>query len=55
MTFVDNGSTALHLPNNNQFSVVVTDMQVPAIPGWILLRHAEGGHPKLLKILLTRN
>ena len=55
MTFVDNGSTAMHLLDNNQFDVVVTDMQMPAIPGWNLSRHNEDKRPKLLKILLTRN
>ena len=55
MTIVDNGSTAIHLLDNNQFDVVVPDMQTPAIPCWKLLRHAEDKRPKLLKILLTRN
>ncbi len=55
MTIVDNGSTAIHLLDNNQFDVVMTDLQTPAIPGWNLLRHAEDKRPKLLKILLTRN
>ena len=55
MTIVDNGSTAIHLLDNNQFDVVVTDMQTPAIPCWKLLRHAEDKQPNLLKFLLTRN
>ena len=55
MTIVDNGSTAIHLLDNNQFDVVVTDMQTPAFPCWKLLRHAEDKHPNLLKFLLTRN
>ena len=55
MTIVDNGSTAIHLLDNNQFDVVVTDMQTPANHSWELLRHAEDKHSKLLKFLLTRN
>ena len=55
MTIVDNGSTAIHLLDNNQFDVVVTDMQPPAIPCWKSLRHAEDKYLKLLKFLLTRN
>ena len=39
MTFVDYGSTAIHLLDNNPFDVVVADMQMPLIPGWKLLRH----------------
>jgi len=34
MTFVDYGSTAIHLLDNNPFDVVVADMQMPLIPGW---------------------
>ncbi len=33
MTFVDYGSTAIHLLDNNPFDVVVADMQMPLIPG----------------------
>ena len=55
MTIVDNGSTAIHLLDNFQFDVVVTEMQTPAIPCWKSLRHAEDKHLKLLKFLLTRN
>ena len=34
MTFVDYGSTAIHLLDNNPFDVVVADMQMPLISGW---------------------
>jgi len=55
MTFVNDGSTAIHLLDNNPFDVIVTDMQMPITPGWKLLRHVEDKHPKLVKILLTGN
>ena len=51
MTIVDNGSTAIHLLDNNQFDVVVTDMQPPAVPCWKFLRHAEIAYPKLFEFM----
>lgn len=55
MTFTESGSTAIELLDKYPFDAVVTDMEMPVVQGWRLLRHIGEKHPAVVKIMLTGN
>ena len=51
--FAGSGTEALSLMEKNQFSVIVTDMRMPAMDGLALLKLVKEKYPKTIRVVLS--
>lgn len=51
--FAESGTEALSLMEKNRFSVIVTDMRMPAMDGLALLKLVKEKYPKTIRVVLS--